>query len=421
MALDRKIARSLDRFPVLRRLGKSVYQRIVCFPLVLRARRNPLQCTFPLLSVSPAESEAEAEQTFFGYYNLAQWSPDIQFLAAYRLSSQGLHLALQEFRRDHPETIRRFPIEAWNWQQGCFAQWDPSGSLCWNTVKDGRLVMASHHPECQTTRHHPLPLQALNREHDAYYSIDYHRLHHLGSEYGLAARNPYWTDHSDVAVAAVDLRNDRIDPLISFEQITQHLDDEARRNRERLFVNHLSVAPGGNAVLFITRYEAKRGRRSTLFCLNTTTGSIHPALDERYVSHYCWLDDHRYLVYGRHHGADAYHVGNVDGGQFERLAPGDISALGDGHPSISPDGHWLVFDSYPDRSRMSSLYLRSLSTGQDYLVGRFFHPFRFFGAKRCDLHPRWSPDSKLLSIDTVCHNQRRNLIIDVSELTSPRP
>ena len=51
-----------------------------------------------------------------------------------------------------------------------------------------------------------------------------------------------------------------------------------------------------------------------------------------------------------------------------------------------------------------------------YEVGKFFHPWKYIDAMRCDLHPRWSPDGRFISIDSVFSGIRQSYIIDVSKL-----
>ena len=93
--------------------------------------------------------------------------------------------------------------------------------------------------------------------------------------------------------------------------------------------------------------------------------------------------------------------------------------FGDGHPSISPDNKWIIYDSYPNKSRHSYLYLIENNkniTSKKIFVGKFLSPLKFNGYYRCDLHPRWSPDGKFISVDSVYTGKRKTYLIDVSKI-----
>ena len=49
-------------------------------------------------------------------------------------------------------------------------------------------------------------------------------------------------------------------------------------------------------------------------------------------------------------------------------------------------------------------------------IGKFLSPLDYYDYYRCDLHPRWSPDGKLLSIDSTHSGMRESYIIDVSKI-----
>ena len=46
------------------------------------------------------------------------------------------------------------------------------------------------------------------------------------------------------------------------------------------------------------------------------------------------------------------------------------------------------------------------------LIGTFYSPMKYYGYKRCDLHPRWSPDGNFISIDSTHEDKRKTFLID---------
>ncbi|MBI3971026.1 MAG: hypothetical protein HY332_07025 [Chloroflexi bacterium] len=92
----------------------------------------------------------------------------------------------------------------------------------------------------------------------------------------------------------------------------------------------------------------------------------------------------------------------------------------DGHCSYSPDGNWLLTDTYPRRKPYRTLILSDLRTGRRIDVGRFLSPPEITGEIRCDLHPRWSQDGTLVCFDSVHEGSRQLHVVDVSEATGVR-
>ena len=73
--------------------------------------------------------------------------------------------------------------------------------------------------------------------------------------------------------------------------------------------------------------------------------------------------------------------------------------LGDGHPSCY--GDWVVFDSYPDKSRMQHLLLYNKKRDEIFPLLEVYQSVDYMGECRCDLHPRFSQDGRFIFFDTV--------------------
>ena len=92
----------------------------------------------------------------------------------------------------------------------------------------------------------------------------------------------------------------------------------------------------------------------------------------------------------------------------ERLSPGHGRMS---HLVFSPDGKRLLSDSYP-AGGIQELHLIEADTGRCTLLGRFRHeqPAGTIVEVRCDLHPRWSPDGKRVTVDSI-HDGRRGIYL----------
>ena len=84
----------------------------------------------------------------------------------------------------------------------------------------------------------------------------------------------------------------------------------------------------------------------------------------------------------------------------------ELSKYGDGHPS--GEGNVMVTDTYPNRAGMQSLFLlEDLDHINIQLLGSFYHPLKFKGVSRCDLHPRLVWRQKAVYFDSVYSGRRQ--------------
>jgi hypothetical protein len=85
-----------------------------------------------------------------------------------------------------------------------------------------------------------------------------------------------------------------------------------------------------------------------------------------------------------------------------------------GHLVFSPDNRWLAADTYPDSDNVERLGLVDTATGELTKIGRFrHHPASELADLRCDLHPRWSHNSKTITVDTIHDRQRKIYLLDL--------
>ena len=85
----------------------------------------------------------------------------------------------------------------------------------------------------------------------------------------------------------------------------------------------------------------------------------------------------------------------------------------DGHPSYSPDRKIVVTDTYPDRTRMATIYI--IVHDKVNRLGRVFAPFKYDNDVRCDLHPRWNRKGNRICFDSVFEGKRGLYVIDIEE------
>ena len=163
------------------------------------------------------------------------------------------------------------------------------------------------------------------------------------------------------------------------------------------------INPKGNSFIFIHRYYFKNKRFDRL--LFSDFKSIKVLVDEKVVSHCCWLSDYQIIGYLRHNNSDKYFELDVNSISIkENLVISSLN-VGDGHPTGNDD--FIIFDTYPNKSRIQTLYFNSRIENVNYKLIEAFHGMKFIEDRRCDMHPRSKKNSKYIFFDSVFDSDKR--------------
>ena len=369
----------------------------------------------------------ENPSSFFGYYTRSPWNRkgDILFQETRgRGTRPSLKhpLVVKLFRRSTNKVIPVGETHAWNWQQGCMLQWlGPEGDrLIYNTydVRDDAyrsvvVELATNH-----TRRICRPIYSLNPQGTLALTLNFSRLATLRPDYGyFNKKTPEKLTLSEDGIWAINpIRNESrlilsLKDLIEFE----HLPDMDGAEHK---LNHIDIAPDGKRFLFLHRWFTDRGKMTRLLTADVDGRNLYALADDEMVSHCIWKNERQILAWARKKGiGDRYFLFTDQSPECQIIGEGHLTE--DGHPSFSPDGQWLLTDTYPGRNRMSSLLLFDLDREHLLDLGSFFQPYRFSGEIRCDLHPRWSPDGRFVSFDSCHSGKRKFYVLDLTEIVRP--
>ena len=184
--------------------------------------------------------------------------------------------------------------------------------------------------------------------------------------------------------------------------------------------NHVMVNPSGTRIFFFCRSRLAKQTKESGFV--TSLWTINPDGSDlqcqipfgNKVSHFAWRDEKRMLMTTDVLGQMQFVEFTDNQGDFTPVGFGKLPS--DGHACYSPDGKWLITDTYPDqRTRLSALLLYHLESGQLIQLGDLYAAPQFTGTIRCDLHPRWSSDSLCVTIDSVHQGDRQVYIAELCE------
>ena len=424
--IERYVATLLDSTPDLRRLVKASYQRanylihgrhgqsMRLHPQATIERPRAVRCT--------TEVPDDSCECFFGYFGLSPWSHDGRYYLFHEWHRHRRSVAVCLYDRFAGESEVLAESIAWNFQQGSMAQWlaDDSGlqSIAFNDCVDRKLVCRIVTLGGQERRL-DWPVQSIHPRGTHALSLNYRRLARIQPEYGYDAEVDNFKPDQSLQLDGIwrmDLGSGDAQLIVSLEALAKLAPRPDMLDADHK-VNHAMYSPSGEKFVFMHRWRGSLGRFSRLYCARSDGADLRLLLDHRMVSHYAWRDEKTVLVWARapDHG-DRYYLIDLSTGAREVCGAGTLDQFGDGHPSFSPDRKWILTDTYPDRARIRRLLMCRPSTKTMIEVGAFHSPWRYDGPRRCDLHPRWDPGGKLVSIDSTHEGVRRTYMIDVSRI-----
>ncbi len=412
--LERSIAKSLGHFPVLKRLLKAIYARMVYFK---HRKTYSIKCNYAIHSVDYGDAE-----TFFGYYDKSPLNTNskVIFLATdystkNKPSSENeVKLIVQDI--NSKEVINEHDIKAYNWQQGCRSHWLTDDLYIFNDFNIDTETYMARIWSVQSKSElwsFDYPVQDSFKC-DYYLSLNYRRLLSLRPDYGyrnLPSLNVNELQSiNDDGIWKVTIADNKCELLISLSSIVGFFPvDEMNKALHK--VNHVMISPEGDRFLFLHRYYIGKRRVDRLLLADAENGDLSLIANFGMVSHYTWLDNDNILAYLRGPDySDGYWKVNLSNLKFDRYLSGNLDKYGDGHPHSNDN--WMVTDTYPDKSRMQHLLLVNSKEGSVEQLAELKHGFEFSGETRCDLHPRLSLDGCLVFFDTVYSGKRKLCYIE---------
>lgn len=354
------------------------------------------------------------KETLFGYYNL---SPENRLgkIIACSFSSDHLNIILSEGDRNSTISSTR----AFNVQQGCMLQWDPidDNSIYFNDFdydKKNYFATKININTKDILNRLSRPICAIASTGDYILSLNFERLAVMRPDYGYFCKEiSELPNYNSDGIWKIDPKTDETELIISLQQLID-LAPSPTMEGARHKVNHIDISPNGERFMFLHRWIGEKGRFMRLITSDKNGKNLY-ILNDGLTSHCCWFNNTKIISFceTKRYGT-SYTLFTDQSPEYNLLS--SKLPTEDGHPSVSPDGKWMITDTYPDRSRMSRLILYSIETDEIFILGRFFQPFRYKNTNRIDLHPKWNKKFNHIYFESG-HNGKRNLYsIDISQL-----
>ena len=409
MSLEQKLNYQLNKYPVVKKIIKRVYQ------LGMYTISPKIKSEGNIVRISPNEQG----EFFFGYYDKCSWDITGRYMLCMKAKDtwsdvspkDKLEILLLDTLTNTVVTVAE--SNSWNVQQGCMAQWlgpEFKEKIIYNDFRNGHycsviLNVFTGHEE----RIISVPIYTVATDGKTALTLDFSRLYRLRPGYGYynvpevtaTERIPDKT-----CIWRINLENGNVTPLLKYTDFANFEQRKDMVNAEHK-VNHLMLSPNGKRFMVLHRWFEGQRKYTRLVTCNIDGTDMYNLSDDDMVSHCFWKSDDEILAFeNKYNGGPGYYLMRDKTREYTHFWPG-IS--GDGHPSYSPDGTLVVTDTYPDRKRIAAL---KVMKGDDIkIVAKVFAPFKYDNDTRCDLHPRWSRDGKMICFDSVFEGVRGLYIV----------
>lgn len=360
-------------------------------------------CDIPVRRLTPDDGHY-----FFGYYDLAadNGRAHLCHKAPFmdRLHGPGDRVLVGTVPLNGGPFTPVDETGAWCFQQGAMLQFLPGSDdrILYNIETAGGYGARVRSLAGGPVRDYDRPVTALSPDGSFYLSVNMARLYAFRPGYGYAGRpDPFAGEPAPAedGVWRVDLPGGRARLLYSLADLAA-LSGSTFAPGEKLCINHITVAPGGERCVLLLRNMEQHPWKTMVFTADCQgRGTPHVLLDEEMASHYWWQDAGHILFYARVMGKDGLYT-LEDGCRRAQAWDEGLFAF-DGHMRLSPDGRWLSYDRYPDEDGCRWLLLYHMAAGRGFRLARLFGPNPPIIDIRCDLHPRWCQDGALLTIDSI--------------------
>lgn len=404
----------VEQYPFIKRLGKRLYQ-LTNYAL----SKEKIRVEGNVQRVTPKDGF----EYYYGYYDKSPWDATGRYMIALRVKQAYKSVAPKERgtvvlidTRNHNEVIEIGKTDSWNVQQGCMAQWlgpDFQTKLIYNDFRNGQYCSIIFNvKDMKEEKALPLPVYDVARDGTFALSLDFNRLHRMRPGYGysnLPDKTKGILCPDETCIWKMEIPDGNVTPMLKYTDMAVFEPDESMADAEHK-VNHLMISPNGKRFMVLHRWF-KNGRKHTrLVTCNVDKTEMYNLSDDVFVSHCYWKNDHEILSFCRKKATGDHYYLMEDKTQNYQLFWSELNT--DGHCSYSPDNKWIITDTYPNRKRLASVYL-CREDGFCKRIARVFAPFRYDNDCRCDLHPRWSRDGKMVCIDSVHEGKRALYVIPV--------
>lgn len=415
MSITRSLAKKLTKYPKIKRGLKDLYAYTGNF---LSDKKTNMP---GIKQISTNESEHN-----FGYYDKSPWSQDQRYMiylapgdaARNYVSQEATPIILYDCFSGKERILTKTRV--WNSQQGCMLQWlgpDFSSKILFNDFRDGNYCSIIYTISDRTETVLKAPVYTVSHDGKVAITLDFSRLNTFRPGYGYSNRSDLTSGEKipdTPCMWKLNLEKNLVEALPFTYKTLAEFQPKSGMELAYHKVNHIMLNPSATRFMFIHRWILSGVTHHRLLTCNIDGSDLYLLLDDGMVSHNNWKDDETILSYCfTAENGDAYHILH-DKTQYRKTVGKDILTM-DGHPSYSPDGKYIITDTYPDWKCKQALYLIRVTDGKIKKLGTIYSNIKYKNENRCDLHPRWNYNSQEICFDGAGGTKRQVYALKIDE------
>jgi hypothetical protein len=312
--------------------------------------------------------------------------------------------------------VRIAETTAWNFQQGAMLQYHPylENTVYYNVCENGRFMTVTHNFVTGEKQYTDRATACVSPDGKWGLAVNFGRIFAFRPGYGYAG---FVDEGAEIAAPAddgvflVNMETGKSELIASYERIAPMCGLEVGK---KVLVNHITFSPNSDryVMLFRSFPEPVNGKMEwkTSLITGDRAGNLHVVLPAGMFSHYDWKNDEELLIYCAVEGKKGMYLVNVQTGAWHRYDDPFFEGKGnrDIHCSLSPDGNYIIGDSYP-LNDYRQLLAYSLKSGEMRVLAESYRPVDIRDDFRCDLHARFVWGGKAITFDTV-HDHKREIV-----------
>lgn len=409
--MESKAKKILAKFPKTRRFFKGIYHRI---SYILSKKK--IKCEGDLKRISPEDNY----EYFFGYYDKSPWDITDRYMIALQVkNAHKVPDSTEEARivvfdtEDNNKMEIVATTHCWNTQQGCMAQWlapDFKEKIIYNDFRNNKYVSVIYNfKEKKEEKVFDMPIYDVSKDGKFALTLDFSRLHRLRKGYGYA-NIPEETKKEKcpdkTCIWKIDLNTGNITSIIKYTDLAKFEPREEMNGAEHK-VNHIMISPNGKRFMVLHRWFKHNEKFTRLATMNIDGTDMYNLSDDNFVSHCCWKNNEEILSFLRKKNTKDHYYLMKDKTKEYKMFWEELNT--DGHCTYSPNGKYIITDTYPNRKRIANVYICEEGK-HSTKIASVFAPFKYDNDVRCDLHPRWDHKNEKVCIDSV-HEGKKELYV----------
>lgn len=314
---------------------------------------------------------------------------------------------------------------AWNFQQGAMLQYHPhlADTVYYNKFCDGRERTVTHNYATGEKKYTDRATACVSPDGKWGMAVNFARIYAFRPGYGYAESVDPKADvpaPEDDGVFLTDMESGTSRLLVNYPKLAQVC---GYRSDAKILVNHITFNPASDRYVALVRDFPTPDRKwwqwVTTLIAGDLDGNVWVLPSKVYASHYVWQDARHLVIHCSAETEDKksmYSVNTEDGSFMEYDMPFfHENKQPDIHCNISPDGRYIIGDSYP-KEGYRSIEALNIVTGatRTLLHSRTVEPP--VTDVRCDLHNRFVFGGRFISYDTTENGCRQIALVGTEAL-----